>query len=120
MFQPADSIFTSLKALKAHITQKFLLGYELSSTDAGALSVSTPVTVLTCAASETRTLANGIPGQVKIIFLMTDGGQVVVTPTSLYNGDTITLADVNDAWFGIFYAGSWHTIAGTAAVSVLA
>jgi len=120
MHQSADQIINHLEALKGEISEKFLLGIELSSTDAGAISVSTPVTVLTCATSETRTLANGIPGQIKIIFLMTDGGEVVVTPTALYNGDTITLAEVNDSWWGIFYAGQWHTIGGAAAVSVLA
>jgi len=120
MFQPADSIFGKLKVLVARITQRLLLEVETSSTDAGAISVAVPVTCLTSAGAETRTLANGYPGQVKIIFMMTAGGTVTITPVNLYNGNTIAFAEVNDGWIGIFYGGTWHTLAGTAAVSVLA
>ena len=119
MFQGAKMYLAKLKADRLIASQRLELGYELSSTTAGALSVSTPVSVITTAASETRTLADGYPGQIKILFMMTDGGDCVVTPAHLYNGDTITFADVNDSWIGIFYAGQWHTISGVAAVSVL-
>jgi len=119
MFQAAKLLLEKLKSERVIVTERLELIPDLSSTDAAAISVETPVTVLTCAGSETRTLANGYPGQLKILFLMTDGGAVVVTPAALYNADTITFSEVNDGWIGIFYAGSWHTLAGTAAVTVL-
>jgi len=119
MFQAARLLLEKLKSDRVIVAKRLELLPDLNSTDASAISVETPVTVLTCAGSETRTLANGYPGQVKIIFLMTDGGSVVLTPAYLYNGDTITFGEVNDSWWGIFYAGQWHTIAGTAAVTVL-
>jgi len=124
MFQAANQLLNKLKALRLIVSQRLELGVELSSSSSAttaAISVATPVTALVSVASAgVRTLAVGYPGQVKVIFMMTDGGDIVVTPTYLANGDTITFADVNDAWIGIFYAGSWHTIAGTAAVTVLA
>jgi len=123
MFQSAKQLVDKIKALRLIVSQKLELGIELSASTTSttaAISVSTPVTVLTSVGSAgARTLAAGNPGQVKVIFMMTDGGDIVVTPAVLANGDTITFAEVNDAWIGIFYAGSWHTIAGTAAVSLI-
>jgi hypothetical protein len=123
MFQSAKQLVDKIKALRCIVSEKLELGVELSASTAtttAAISVSTPVTVLSSTGSAgVRTLADGYPGQIKVIFMMTDGGDIVVTPTNLYNGNTITFGEINDAWWGIFYAGSWHTIGGTAAVSVL-
>ena len=122
-YQGPKLLLEEIKSDRVIVAKRLELGIELSSsssTTTAAISVEKPVTVLVSVASAgVRTLAAGYPGQVKVIFMMTDGGDIVVTPAVLANGDTITFAEVNDCWIGIFYAGSWHTIAGTAAVSVL-
>jgi len=118
MYQGANSFLSKLKTLRAIITQRLQLGVDTSSTNAAAISVATVVTAIVSASggADTRTLADGYPGQIKVLFYMTDSTSCVVTPANLYNGNTITFTDVNESWIGIFYGGQWHTIAGGAEV----
>jgi len=107
MFEAAKTIFEILK-----VTAKLILGSHVSSTDAGAISTDYPVTVLTNTAAATRTLKGGRQGQVKIIICVTRTvGDIVLTPSYLANGDTITFNTSGDAVVLIFYAGQWNIIA---------
>ena len=118
MFQAANAFFTKFKATRGIVDQVLQLGVDTSSTNAAAISLTSVVTALVSASggADTRTLADGKPGQLKVLFYMTDSTSCVVTPAHLYNGTTITFTDVNEAWIGVFYAGEWHTIAGGAEV----
>ena len=55
-------------------------------------------------------LANGNNGQVKIITMIDDGGDSVITPTSLAGGSTITFADVGDTVTLCFTNSTWVVI----------
>ncbi len=105
MFESADQILNWLKVEKG-----LILGVDLNSTDASAISVETPVTILTATGAQTRTLPNAKDGQLKILVAKTIGGTITITPTNLYNGSTIAMDHVNDTWVGIFYGGDWHTL----------
>ena len=122
MHQGANPLLNKIKALRAIFTQKVQVGGDLNETNASAISLTTPVTALKCAAAaETRTLANGYEGQLKWLFFMTDGGgTVAVTPANLRNGNTITFTDVNEGWHGIFLFGEWNTLLGDAQVCAVA
>jgi hypothetical protein len=107
MFEAARTLFEILK-----VSAKFILGSHVSSTDASAISTDYPVTVMTNAAAATRTLKGGRQGQIKIIICVTrTAGDIVVTPSYLANGDTITFNTSGDAIVLIFYAGQWNIIA---------
>ena len=56
-------------------------------------------------------------GQIKIIALIVDGGNSVVTPTAFTQGSTITLDDANDFIVLIYINSSWFQLAGNATVA---
>ena len=119
-YQGANPSFGKLRTGRLIVDNRLELGIDVSSTNAAAISVLTPITALvSTAGAETRTLANGYEGQVKILFYMTDSSSCAVTPANLYNGTTITFTDVNESWIGVFHAGEWHTIAGSAQTSAI-
>lgn len=105
MFESANQLIDLLK-----VSKKLVLGVDVNSTTASAISVETPCTILTATTTETRTLPNGRDGQIKILVAKTIGGTITITPTNLYNGTTIAMDHVNDTWVGIFYGGDWHTL----------
>jgi hypothetical protein len=92
------------------VSKGLILGVDVNSTDAAAISVLTPVTILTAAGAESRTLPNAKDGQIKILVAKTITGTITITPTNLYNGTTITMDHVNDTWVGVYYGGDWHTL----------
>jgi len=109
MIHAAGSIFPELFA------EIFCLDSDVSSVDAEVITADKPVTFITQAgAAETRGLANGREGQIKILINKTYAADTVVTPTALANGTTITFNAAGDAWMGIFHAGEWHTFGALA------
>lgn len=105
MFESADQILDKIK-----VSKMLILGVDVNSTASSAISVVTPVTILTAAGAESRTLANGRDGQIKILVAKTITGTITITPANLYNGTTITMDHVNDTWVGVYYGGDWHTL----------
>ena len=106
MHQAADQ-----KISKLDVHEKFLLGSDLNRTNASAISVDTPVTLLeSTGAAETRTLPQGREGQKKILICTTYVGDIVVTPTNLRGYTTITFAGAGSGCELAFYAGEWHVI----------
>jgi len=55
-------------------------------------------------------LADGTNGQIKIITMITDGGNSVVTPTNANGFSTVTFADVGDTATLIFTGNKWNII----------
>jgi hypothetical protein len=119
MHQAANQDLEKLKSDRVIIDQRLEVGIQVLAA-AGAVSLVYPATVIQAAGAIALTLANGYPGQIKIIWMQTATGAATLTPTNLYNANSITFTEVNDSWWGIFFAGEWHTIGGTAAVTVLA
>ena len=90
-----------------------LFGSVQSLSGAGAVNLTDTVTELTTTSADALTLANGTPGQVKIITMIADGGDGTLTPTTFHDGSTITFDDVCESVVLVY-----HTTIGWKAVSV--
>ncbi len=66
-------------------------------TSATAVNITTPVTTVATSGAIALTLANGSRGQIKIITMITDGGDATLTPTTLNGYTTITFNTDGDA-----------------------
>ena len=73
-----------------------------------AISVITSTSATTGA--DSLTIADGAQGQIKIITMISDGGDVEVRPTNFANGTGITFDDVGDSTILIFTNSKWHAI----------
>lgn len=103
-----------------HSAATLLTGYEPlhtqdTRTGAGAISLTTRITLVVTTAADALTLADGFEGQEKIITMITDGGDGTLTPTNLFNGTTITFNDVDDTVVLKFVDGEWHVLSNDGA-----
>ena len=64
----------------------------------------------TAGAAHAGALANGTNGQIKILTMIADGGNSVVTPANANGFSTITFADVGDTATLIFTGNKWNII----------
>jgi len=81
-----------------------------------AIDVTTSIThVNTTAGAHAGAMANGTNGQIKIITMITDGGDSVITPAALTGYSTITLNDVGDTVVCLFTNSSWVVISNMGA-----
>ena len=79
-----------------------------------SVNVSTSIThINTTCGAHAGTLPDGTNGQLKIITLITDGGDSVVTPTNFANGSTITLNDASDSVTLVFTNTKWLILANS-------
>ena len=77
-------------------------------TSTGAVNLTTAVTTLASTGAYAITLAAGGVGQVKIITMITDGGDVTLTPSTLAGSNTtITFNDVGDTVQLCYVNSSW-------------
>lgn len=65
-------------------------------TGAGAISVTSLTTKLVTTGADALTLADGVQGQFKIIYMQTDGGDGTLTPATKTGYATITFNDARD------------------------
>jgi len=78
----------------------------------GAISLDTLVTeITTTGTDDAYTLADGVVGQVKIIAMVGDAGDAIVTPTTFANGTDITFEDVNDNITLLYTTNGWLSTA---------
>jgi len=78
----------------------------------GEISLETLVTEITTnATDDAYTLADGVVGQVKIIAMVGDAGDAIVTPTTFANGTDITFEDVNDNITLLYTTNGWLSTA---------
>ena len=83
-----------------------------------AVNVTTSVTHIdtaTAGGAHAGSLADGTNGQIKIITMIADGGNSVITPSNFANGSTITFEDVNDTVTLIFTNSNWVVLANNGA-----
>jgi len=82
-------------------------------TSAGAVNLTTAVTTVATSGAIALTLANGSTGQVKIITMITDGGDATLTPTTLNGYTTVTFNTDGDACILLFTdtTNGWSVIA---------
>ena len=80
-----------------------------------AIGVTAPMTNITSTGatigSNSLTLADGVQGQIKIITLIVDGGNVDVTPANFLNGTKWTMEDAGDRMTIIFNGANWQVLA---------
>ena len=82
---------------------------------ATAIDVTSAVTeVNATSATHAGALADGVAGQIKMILNTSTGGtnNVVITPTNLAGGTTITLDAPGESAVCIFKASKWYVIGG--------
>ena len=82
---------------------------------ATAINVTTAVTEINAtSATHAGALADGVAGQIKMILNTSTGGtnDVVITPTNLAGGTTITLNAPGESVICIFKASKWYVIGG--------
>ena len=73
-----------------------------------AVNVSASVThINTTSGAHAGGFADGTNGQIKIITMIADGGDSVITPTNFANGSTLTFNDVGDTAMLIFTNSKW-------------
>ena len=66
-------------------------------TATGAVTVTEATTTIATSAATTHSLANGDTGQLKIIVMIADAGDAVLTPATLLGYTTITFNTVGDS-----------------------
>ena len=67
---------------------------------AGAVNVTSAVTTVATTAPIAISLVNGSTGQLKVITMITDGGDAILTPATLSGSDTtLTFTDVGSTAF---------------------
>ena len=82
---------------------------------AGAANNTSLTTQLTSTGSnQAITLANGTNGQIKIVTMVVDGGDAILTPSTFANGTSITFNDVGDTVLLVYNTtGGWALVSNT-------
>jgi len=82
--------------------------------DAGAINLEKAVSYFTTDAAETATLAAGSDGQIKMLCMVGDGGDMVVTVSNAgwkaSGTGTITFNDIGDACTLVYSASKWFAV----------
>lgn len=97
------------------VTVPALKGTVQALTAAGAVNLTSLVTTVASSEAIALTLADGAAGQVKVISMITDGGDATLTPAHLQGGTTLTFNDVGDTVTLLFVGTKWAIIANTGA-----
>lgn len=81
----------------------------------GNLAVGSNLVLVRTTGAATATLGASAIGTVKTVVLVTDGGDLVVTPSTLVGGTTITFADAGDSVTCVFTSAGWIVTANNGA-----
>lgn len=85
-------------------------------TGAGAVNLTTGVTLIVTTGANALTLADGVNGQKKTLVMKTDGGDGTLTPTTKTGFTTITFNDIGDGvQLQFFTTIGWVCIANNGA-----
>ena len=84
-------------------------------TAAGAVNLTTDLTTIATSGAIALTLADGTANQRKVITMITDGGDAVLTPAHLQGGTTLTFNDVGDTVSLVFAGTKWAIISNSGA-----
>ena len=97
--------------------QQTMIGSVQQISGPGAIDVTSYITeITTTGTNDAYTLADGVAGQIKIIVMVVDGGDAIITPTTLATGTTITMADVNDNITLLYGANGWLNTANQGSI----
>ena len=101
----------ALTVAGALTTSAAVIGGVQALSGPGAVNLTTLITTVATTGADALTLADGTVGQLKIITMITDGGDGTLTPTNLAGGNTITFSDVGDSVLLVFVDGEWQIVA---------
>ena len=92
-----------------------VIGGAQALSGAGAANNTSLTTQLTSTGSnQAITLANGTNGQIKIVTMVVDGGDAILTPATYANGTSITFNDVGDTVLLVYNTtGGWALVSNT-------
>lgn len=80
-------------------------------TSSGAISLTTQITYFdSTSGAQANTLADGVEGQFKRLVFLTDGGDVVITPTNLELGSTLRMTEAGSVYDLQFSDSSWKVV----------
>lgn len=88
----------------------------LSGTSIGDLTGKDRVILVKTTGAATATMSAASIGTIKTVILDTDGGDLVITPSTLLGGTTITMADAGDSFTAIYTRAGWALIANNGSV----
>ena len=96
-----------------YVNPLFLTGSE-DLANGGAASLVKTISYFTTTTAETATLAAGVDGQIKVLAMVADGGDMVVTVTNAgwktSGTGTITFGDIGDAVTLQYFNSKWYCI----------
>lgn len=107
---PAAGAFTTLSTTGLALLASLRGGVQALS-GAGAINTTTLVTAWTTTGANAGTLADGVAGQIKIIYCPVYVGDGTLTPTNLGAGTTITFNTAGDAVILLFNGTDWWVVA---------
>lgn len=111
----SDQIYLSPNGVAPIVIGAGLIAATQTLTGAGAVNLTTLTTKVVTTGANALTLAAGTDGQIKIITMITDGGDGTLTPTNFGNGTTITFNDVYDTVMLQYVNSKWVIISNSGA-----
>ena len=80
------------------------------STGTVVMNITSAVTTMVSTGAFIASLADGAQGQVKIVVMITDGGDITLTPATMNDGTSLVFADAGDAAILMWLATGWQVI----------
>ena len=110
-----EFVFKDHAVTMTNKTMGAMFGTVQALSGAGAVDITSLITqVTTTGSNQALTLANGANGQLKIVTMVADGGDGILTPTTFANGSTITFNDVGDSAILVYNTtGGWAVVGST-------
>lgn len=117
-FETSDGGTTfSIFGLNQNFDPIYLPSYE-DLADAAAVNLTITTSLISTTGASTATMADGVEGQIKILAMEVDGGNMVITTTNAAWGGagTITFNDVGDACTMQYIGGKWYCVGNNGCV----
>jgi len=100
------------------VTLRSILSDQSETIDTNtAIDITKAIIYISTTGTRAYTLADGVDGQRLLITMLVDGGDGVITPTTLFTGATLTFADAGDSCILVFKdASGWVLTVNTGVV----
>ena len=114
-----EFVFKDHAVTMTNKTMGAMFGTVQALSGAGAVDITSLITqVTTTGSNQALTLANGANGQLKIVTMVADGGDGILTPTTFANGSTITFNDVGDSAILVYNTTGGWAVVGAIGVTI--
>ena len=114
-----EFVFKDHAVTMTNKTMGAMFGTVQALSGAGAVDITSLITqVTTTGSNQALTLANGANGQIKIVTMVADGGDGILTPTTFANGTSITFDAVGDSAILVYNTTGGWALVGSTGVSI--